>query len=119
MRFLIGWVVRPASCQAMSAKVSTIFAITKGGGGYFDIVGDREKNATPVEGSKLLPIDPCRQYVEVNSSRAIPLAETIDRHMDACGWAVGTIAVVPLGGDCGAIESSEILEKVVVNYVIL
>ena len=45
------------------------------------------------------------------------MAETIDRDMDAGGWAVGTVALVILGGYCGAIERPENLEKVVVNYV--
>ncbi len=77
------------------------------GGGYFDVIGDREKNAPSVEGSKLFPVDPCSQYVEVGSRKTVTLAESVDIHMDAGGWAVGTIAEVSLEGYCGAIEGSE------------
>ncbi len=74
---------------------------------YFDIVGDREKNATAIEGGKLFPIDPCNQYVEVNSCGTVTLAETIDIHMDTSGWAVGAVTVVPLGSYYRAIKSPE------------
>jgi hypothetical protein len=45
------------------------------GGGYFDVIGDREKNAPPVEGSKLFLVDPCSQYVEVDSRGTLALAK--------------------------------------------
>ena len=85
--------------------------------GNFDVVGDSEKDASPIEGGKLFPVDPCSEDVEVDGRGAVTLTESVDIHMDASVWAVRTVAVVPLGGYSGAIKGPENFEKVMEDYV--
>ena len=67
----------------------------------------------------MLFVDASHKDVEVHRGGGISLSQTVNGHVSVCRGTIRIVSIVPLWGDCFAVEGTEGFQQVVVDDVTL